>query len=256
MTSRNLSLVRTGATTDSEPVVLLHGFTQTAECWGPFADDLGRRFPIVAVDLPGHGGSLDVRADLVDTAHLVASDLQPSTLIGYSLGGRVALHLALQRPDLVQRLVLIGATGGIDDSDERNQRRAADEKLADHLEDIGVDAFLDEWLAQPLFATLSPEQSRREIRRTNSAKGLASSLRQCGTGTQEPLWGRLHQLSMPVLVIAGTLDKKFTELGHRFVEAIGVNASFIAIDDAGHSAQLEKPEETATAIIDWLSQTE
>ena len=156
----------------------------------------------------------------------------------------------------MQRLVLIGATGGIDDNDERRQRRAADEQLADHLEDIGVDAFLDEWLAQPLFASLSPQQSYREVRRTNSTEGLASSLRQCGTGTQDALWDQLDQLSMPVLVLAGTLDEKFTDLGRRLVTAIGANAEFIAIDEAGHCAQLEQPEATAAAIINWLSQTE
>ena len=209
----------------------------------------------MGIDLPGHGGSTTLRADLQGSAELIASTIPPSTLVGYSLGGRVALHLALARPGLVQRLVLIGATGGIDDNEERRQRRAADEQLADHLEDIGVDAFLDEWLAQPLFASLSPQQSYREVRRTNSTEGLASSLRLCGTGTQDALWDQLDQLSMPVLVLAGTLDEKFTDLGRRLVTALGANAEFIAIDEAGHCAQLEQPEATAAAIINWLSQT-
>jgi 2-succinyl-6-hydroxy-2,4-cyclohexadiene-1-carboxylate synthase len=227
---------------------LLHGFTQTAACWGPFADELSTTHSLVAIDLPGHGGSGEVRADLSQTTELIASSIDQSIVIGYSLGGRVALHLALRHPELVERLVIIGATGGLDSEEERKQRRAADELLADHLEDIGVDAFLDEWLSQPMFSSLSAEQSFRELRATNSAAGLASSLRLSGTGTQESLWDRLGELTMPVLIIAGANDEKFTHLGHRLVESIGTNASIALIDNAGHSAQLENPVGTAAAI--------
>ena len=209
----------------------------------------------MAFDLPGHGGSGDVQANLPETAALLASVIEPSIVIGYSLGGRVALHLALTQPELVHRLVLIGATGGIDDFEERSQRRADDEALALHIEDIGVETFLDEWLSQPLFASLTPEQSFREVRTQNSASGLSSSLRLCGTGTQEPLWDRLAELSMPVLIIAGANDAKFTELGRRIVELIGSNATFQAIQNAGHSAQLEQPFTTAAAISEWLAAT-
>jgi len=254
VTSPQLSSIRSGAT-DAAPIALLHGFTQTAGCWGTFADTLAASHPIVAVDLPGHGGSAEVRTNLSQTAALLATTLTPSIVIGYSLGGRVALHLALAHPELVQRLVVIGANGGIVSDEERTQRRTSDEALADHLEDVGVDAFLDEWLSQPLFASLSGDQSLRELRATNSASGLASSLRLCGTGTQEPLWDRLGELNMPVLVIAGSNDDKFTQLGRQLVESIGTNASMQLIDNAGHSAQLENPVATASAITNWLSET-
>ena len=209
---------------------------------------------MVAIDLPGHGGSGEVRADLSQTTELVASSIDRSIVIGYSLGGRVALHLALGHPQLVERLVIIGATGGLDSEEERRQRRVADESLADHLEDIGVDAFLDEWLSQPMFASLTAEQSFRELRGTNAAAGLASSLRLSGAGTQESLWSRLGELTMPVLVIAGANDEKFTHLGHRLVESIGTNASIQLIDNAGHSAQLENPAATAATVTKWLSE--
>lgn len=209
----------------------------------------------MAVDLPGHGGSSAVRADLVGSARLVAAATGPGTFLGYSLGGRVALHLALDRPDLVERLVLIGATAGIEDERERAQRLAADERLAEHLETVGVAQFLDEWLADPLFESLSAERACLEERLANSASGLASSLRSCGTGTQSPLWDQLDRLTMPVLVIAGTGDEKFTVLGRRMVDAIGDNASFRAIDHAGHSAHLEQPSTTAIEISNWLSTT-
>jgi len=254
VTSPQLSSIRFGAT-NAAPISLLHGFTQTAGCWGTFTDTLAASHQIVAVDLPGHGGSAEVRTNLPQTAELLATTLAPSIVIGYSLGGRVALHLALAHPDLVQRLVVIGATGGLVSDEERRQRRTADEVLADHLEDVGVEDFLDEWLSQPLFASLTADQSFRELRATNSASGLASSLRLCGTGTQEPLWDRLGELDMPVLVIAGANDEKFTQLGRQLVDSIGTNAWMQLIDDAGHSAQLENPAATASAITNWLSET-
>ena len=253
--SQLLSSIWSGTTADATQITLLHGFTQTAECWGSIADQLATSHPILAIDLPGHGGSAEIRGDLTQSAAMIASAITPSIVIGYSLGGRIALHLALAFPDLVERLVLIGATGGLDSEEERKQRRVADESLADHLEDIGVDAFLDEWLSQPMFASLTAEQSFREVRATNSAAGLASSLRLCGTGTQESLWSRLGELTMPVLVIAGANDEKFTHLSHRLVESIGTNASTQLIDNAGHSAQLENPAATALAITEWLSET-
>ena len=143
MASPHLSRIRTDSPTGAPSIALLHGFTQTAACWGPFADELSTTHSLVAIDLPGHGGSGEVRANLSQTTELVASSIDRSIVIGYSLGGRVALHLALGHPQLVERLVIISATGGLDSEEERRQRRVADESLADHLEDIGVDAFLD-----------------------------------------------------------------------------------------------------------------
>ena len=248
--TESLASVSTGG--GRRRVTMLHGFTQSARCWGPFAEILESTCSVTAVDLPGHGASGDVRADLPTTAALVADRIGPSVVIGYSLGGRVALHLALARPDLVERLVLVSTTAGIDDVDERDRRRADDDRLADHIEEIGVDAFLDAWLAQPLFAGLTPEAALVDCRRNNTASGLASSLRLCGTGTQEPLWDRLSTIAVPVLVVVGERDDKFRILGDRLATSIGSNAAVIVIDDAGHSTPLERPEATAAAILHWL----
>jgi len=236
----------------ADRLVLVHGFTQTCGCWGPFVDDLGRDHELVLVDAPGHGGSTDVDADLPTGALLLGEAGGPATYLGYSMGGRLALHLALARPDLVRRLVLIGATGGIDDPDERAARRAADEALAHHIEAVGVGTFLDEWLAQPLFAGLTSAAACRDERLTNSASGLASSLRLAGTGTQEPLWDRLGAIDVPVLVLAGVDDAKFSAVAGRLGRAIGPNATVALVPRSGHSTQLENPADTASIIRRWL----
>lgn len=246
------------------PLALLHGFTQTSASWGRFVPHLRAALAarsahpdraIVTVDAPGHGSRQDVWADLVDGAEMIADEIAGtvgrSILIGYSMGGRLALHLALQRPEVVAGLVLIGATGGIDDPTERAERRRADEELASSIERDGVDAFLDRWLAQPLFADLEPAPEDVATRRANTAAGLAASLRLAGTGTQEPLWDRLGAITAPTLVVAGERDTKFTALGRRLVDALG-SAGLALVPHAGHAAHLEAPAATAELITTWL----
>jgi 2-succinyl-6-hydroxy-2,4-cyclohexadiene-1-carboxylate synthase len=230
-------------------IVLVHGFTQTHVSWAPVAADLAADHEVVSVDAPGHGGSSAIRADLTEGAALLADAGGRATYVGYSMGGRLALRLALDRPDLVECLVLIGATAGIDDARERAARRRADEELAESIERDGVHAFLERWLAQPLFADLSPTSADLAARRTNTAAGLASSLRLAGTGTMDPpWWGELASIDAPTLVLAGERDTKFTALGHRLVESIGPNARFQAVDGCGHAAHLERPDAVAELI--------
>ena len=233
--------------------MLVHGFTQTGASWAALASSLAADHEVICIDAPGHGGSSDVRADLVDGGRLIGDVGGRATYVGYSMGGRLALHLALARPDLVERLVLLGATGGIDDERERAARRTADEVLAASIEADGVAAFVDRWLAQPLFAGLPDDPADRAHRGTNTAAGLASSLRLAGTGTQTPLWDRLPELSMPVLVLVGEHDTKFTALGRRLAEAIGPNAAFAVVPGAGHAAHLERPDTFVALLRDWLN---
>lgn len=223
-------------------VVLVHGFTQTRRSWAPIAAPLAAAgHPVVLVDAPGHGGSSGVRVDLVRGAELLGQAGGRATYVGYSMGARLGLHLALGRPDLVEALILLGATAGIDDTPERAARRAADDALAADLERDGVDAFLTRWLANPLFAHLPAAAAGLEDRRGNTAAGLASSLRLAGTGTQAPLWDRLSSLACPTLVVAGALDAKFAALGRRLVAGIGTHARLALIPGAGHAAHLEQP---------------
>jgi 2-succinyl-6-hydroxy-2,4-cyclohexadiene-1-carboxylate synthase len=233
-------------------VVLVHGFTQTLASWGPLADRLRAHWQVVRVDLPGHGGSDAVRADLPEAARLLAAG--SAAYLGYSLGGRVCLRLALDRPDLVGALVLVGASPGIAAAGERAERRAADEALARELERDGVAAFLDRWLAGPLFATLPAGRSGRAERLGNSAAGLAAALRLLGVGAQEPLWARLPRLAAPVLLVAGELDGKFAELAGRMAAAIGPRARVALVPGAGHAAHLEQPERFGDLVERFLEE--
>lgn len=248
-------------TSAAPTLVLLHGFTQNARTWGgAFMDRLVERRSVAALDLPGHGDSSAIRADLWETAALVADAVEsptvrhPADFLGYSLGGRVLLHLLVSRPDVARSAILVGATAGIDSIAGRAERSANDEKLAaelDSLADDGVElrGFLERWLSQPLFARLDGSDACIESRMLNHPSDLASSLRCCGTGTQQPLWDRLGEISVPVLVLAGEHDEKFTLLGRRLVGCIGSNAEFASVPECGHSCQLERPGETA-AIVD------
>ena len=198
----------------------MHGFTQTGRCWGAFADDLARDHELVLVDAPGHGGSATVEADLPTGARLLGDVGGTAAYVGYSMGGRLALHLALARPDLVTRLVLIGATGGIDDPAERadpaTRRRAPWPTIS--RPSASRRSSTSGWPSPS-----SPGSPRPPRPGTNGwptpPPGLASSLRLAGTGTQEPLWDRLGSIDVPVLVMAGVDDAKFSAVAGRLARA-------------------------------------
>jgi 2-succinyl-6-hydroxy-2,4-cyclohexadiene-1-carboxylate synthase len=234
-------------------LVLVHGFTQNRNCWGAVATDLALDHEVLRVDAPGHGKSCEVRAGLSEGARLIAVRGGGATYIGYSMGARFVLHAALANPSVVHGLVLVGGTGGIDEPEARAERRRADAALAHRLEHDGLEAFLDSWLAQPLFAGLSDAAQFREERGENTVDGLADSLRQAGTGSQEPLWPRLSTIDMPVLVIAGEDDEKFSAEAERLMSCIGPNATMALIPDAGHAAHLEQPEAFLATLRQWLA---
>ena len=235
------------------PIVLVHGFTQTRRCWGPEAVDLARDHEVIRVDAPGHGRSSDVVAGLRSGARLIADQGGEATYLGYSMGARFCLHVALSNPELVRGLVLLGGTAGIEDPAERSARRDHDLTTAARLRELGVPAFLEGWLDQPLFASLPADRAFLDERLENTVDGLASSLEQSGTGSQDPSWDRVHQLAMPVLVLAGGSDPKFTRLAERLAEAIGTNATMAVVPDAGHAAHLEQPDAFLAILRPWLA---
>lgn len=242
-------------------LVFLHGFTQTHHHWHPVAHRIGaglaRGGPpptLTFADLPGHGLSSDDRGDLATTVGALGSMCGHGTYVGYSMGGRHALLAAAGGAPEIERLILIGATGGLVTAAERADRVTADERLARHIETIGVRPFLEEWTALPLFAGLPDDPVGLERRAANSTAGLAHSLRSAGTGSQPQVWDALSSVTIPVLVIAGGLDPKFTAIGHRLVDALP-NATFALIDGAGHAAHTHRPTFVAATVVDWLSRT-
>ncbi|MBC49930.1 MAG: 2-succinyl-6-hydroxy-2,4-cyclohexadiene-1-carboxylate synthase [Ilumatobacter sp.] len=238
-------------------LTLAHGFTQTGRSWAKLVEMLTRLgmdpAAISTPDLPGHGDSALVQADLWGSAdRLVTAGSTTNTLVGYSMGGRVALHAAIRYPDSVKRLVLIGATPGLADDAERRARRIADNALADHIEKVGVDAFIDEWLTNPLFAGLTKQTAQRADRLRNTAAGLSSSLRLAGTGAQEPLWGSLADAKCPVLLIVGATDHKFRTIAENMADLLP-DATVAVIDGAGHSVHLEQPAATVQVLLNWFA---
>ncbi len=236
-----------------ESVVLLHGFSGTRRTWdGAIAVlDLERYRPL-ALDLPGHGDAADGERPISFAgcvAHVLACSPERFTLCGYSLGGRIALHVALAAPERVRRLVLVSSTAGIEDRQERAARREADCGLARELEEIPFEEFIERWRAQPLFAEDPPEVGAlaRADQRRNRPDALAAVLRGIGTGEMEPLWDRLGELEMPVRVVVGDRDAKFQVLGRRMVDLLP--DAELAVLPGGHGLPLENPRGVASLVV-------
>jgi len=235
-----------------ESVVLLHGFGATHRAWdGVIAALDPERYRPLALDLPGHGGTAGDAGAVTFAAcvaYVLARSPERFTLCGYSLGGRVALHVALAAPERVARLVLVSSTAGIEDEDERAERRRADHALADELEHGSYEQFVERWRAQPLFAADPADVSAlaREDQRRNRPAALAGVLRGIGTGEMAPLWDRLAELTMPVTVIAGERDAKFRELAQRMVELLA--DAQMRVVGGGHVLPLENPVAVAGAL--------
>ena len=262
MTIRPLYVERRG---NGPVVMLLHGFTGSGPSMSEVSLALARDFEVITPDLPGHGRSIAVDDGPVHSFD-ACLDRLAATLdqagharahwIGYSMGARLALAFAVRFPERVASLLLIGARAGIDNASERAGRRRADEALADRIETDGIEPFVDEWLAQPLFA--SQRQLGREFvatqrlqRMGNDARGLAASLRGLGPGAQPPLFDDLRRLDVPVLLVAGALDHAFVAHA-RDVERRLPDAEVCEVADAGHAVHLEQPAAFIEAAREFL----
>lgn len=189
-------------------------------------------------DAPGHGANVNGALTLPQCADDIAAVMQPGILVGYSMGARMALHVALQHPKLISQLVLISGTPGLRTEAERIARLKSDNELADRIEKIGTKAFLDEWLALPIFAGLTDNTNQRSDRLSNSAQGMADSLRFAGTGTQESQWPNLHKLLMPVHLVVGETDTKFTAIAND-MQALLSSSQLTVVPNVGHTVHLE-----------------
>jgi len=240
----------------SENLVLLHGFGSTHRAWDGVVDRVDvQRYNPLALDLPGHGRAADAERPIT-FAGCVSAVLEQSperfVLCGYSMGGRIALHLALADPGRVARLLLVSCTPGIEDPVERAARRAADRRLAEELEREPYEDFIERWRTQPLFAgePAGVGALAREDQRRNRPEAMAAVLRGIGTGEMEPLWERLSELEMAVTVLAGDRDERYSAIARRMAEQLpDGRASVIA---GGHGLPLENPEGVARAAMGGL----
>ena len=252
------------------PVVCLHGFLGSGRDWSEVAPGLIDEHYLICPDLPYHGHTVADREPpmtCAETADALADWLTEAgisrfALAGYSMGGRIALHLALQHPDRITRLVLESATPGIEDAYQREQRRLQDARLARSLDEIedepALRAWLRDWYAQPLFehCALYPERLARllDCRFDNHPGALAASLRGMGTGAQDNLWPGLASLSMPVLLVTGESDRKFSLIAEQMLEH---NSAFAieVLAGCGHNVHWERPERYTAVLKGFLHQS-
>jgi 2-succinyl-6-hydroxy-2,4-cyclohexadiene-1-carboxylate synthase len=249
------------------PLLLLHGFTGRGAAWGTHAAAFARSFRAIVVDLPGHGRTgiaadparMSVERTADDLAAILArAGTTPAAVLGYSLGARIALRLAVAHPEAVTRLVLESPSAGLATAAERDARRTADEALATRLERDGIEAFVAEWERQPLFASHASQPAiraarLRAIRLANRPTGLAASLRAAGQGAMEPLFDRLGAVSAPTLVIAGALDA----VGRARAEVVAhgiAGARLAVIEAAGHTPHEERPLRFRRLVLDFLQE--
>ncbi len=246
------------------PVVLfLHGFMGSSADWEDVVAAIEDRALCIAPDLPGHGGSLGLapgsftiegsaRAALHTLDEL---EVESPLIVGYSMGGRLALYLALRYPERCAGLFLESASPGLESGEERTARRTADGERARRLESGDLEAFLGDWYRQPLFSPLARDEEllRRTIaaRRRNDPVELARSLRGMGTGSQPSLWGELEGLAVPALAVAGELDEKYAAISSRMA-AIGPRVESALIPEAGHNVHAEAPAEYVALLGRFL----
>jgi len=226
-------------------VVLVPGFTQTAASWKGVSRVLEESCAVAALDVPSE-------ATFAATARAIGTRGKRAVYVGYSMGGRLALRLAIDRPELVQALVLVSSTAGLDDEVARRDRVASDEALAVSVERDGVDAFLERWLAQPLFATVPPDAPGLRERHKLSARYLAHCLRVLGVGTIESMWDRLPELQMPVALVTGTADAKYDRIAIAMLEQIRGEVVHTRIA-GGHALPLEQPAVLGSLIASFAA---
>ncbi len=234
-------------------LVLLHGFTQTGASWLPVRELLPERYRVLAPDIRGHGERSDVRpinfdACVGDIDALVAGRF---TLVGYSMGGRLALAYALKYPQRLDRLVLVSSSPGIEDPAKRSERKRSDDELAERLDSgaLTIEQFAQEWGGSELFSSQSSEVAAAAHldRLRNEPSGLAASLRGIGTGAMEPLWARLGELEMPTTLVVGELDAKFREINTKVALQLP-DAAMQVVSGVGHAVHLESPRSVGNAL--------
>ncbi len=236
---------------DAPALVFLHGFLGDRRDWTYIAGSMAQSHRCIVLDLPGHGQSasreipesFDAAVDLID-ATLEACGAATCTLAGYSMGGRLALGLALRHPQRVRALVLESASPGIESEADRTARATRDDGLADRIEREGLPAFIRFWYDQPLFAGVRRQPALHaellHSRRQGDGTALAHALRALTPGRQKSHWSALTGLACPTLLLTGTLDATYTSIARRILSLLP-QGRWTEIPEAGHAVHREQP---------------
>ena len=258
--------VKTVGSLSLPTVVLLHGFTGTSSTWTDVSALLAGKYRVVAVDLTGHGKTANpsdpsryAMAEQVADLEALFGEMKLAdfTLVGYSMGGRIALAYTLQYPHRVTSLILESASPGLKTEMERNERKKEDALLANRIQQDGIPAFIEFWEEIPLFTSqkkMSLEKQRevRKERLGQNTVGLANSLLGIGTGSQPSYWGELSSIQVPVLLITGEIDRKFVFIAREMNEILTL-ANHMTIKDVGHAIHVEKPTLFATMVEEHIN---
>ncbi len=248
---------------EGSPVTLLHGFTQSGRSWHEIVSKMPQGWQWILPDLRGHGNT-QVKPGAQHTMEACTADLEMlwdhlgiarTHLAGYSMGGRLALHVAASRPERVLSLLTVGAHAGLDE-DAREGRRRGDEAMAQRIESDGLEAFVNYWSSLPMFAGLERRgpsfvaQVRAE-RMNNHTAGLAESLRGMGAGAMRPVWNELARISCQCTFVAGQLDHGYVASARRLAESVP-NGRVVIVPRAGHAVQQERPDAFARLLLAHL----
>ena len=246
-------------------IVLLHGFTGSTKTWQQVIPKL-TDYRLVTVDLLGHGKtdapediapySMEAQVEMLDQL-FTQLQLKAFVLLGYSMGGRVALSYAVRYTERIEQLLLESASPGLTNEEERTVRKLADDALAEKIMENGIPSFVDTWENIPLFASqkalsLNIQNEIRAERLQQSARGLTNSLRGVGTGVMPPLWDELDKLTFPVTLLTGALDTKFVGLAKNMLEKLQFGQHF-SVSNAGHAIHVENPTKFATIVKETIS---
>lgn len=251
------------------PLMPLHGFTGDSSTWMPFCGTFGKHAKLIIPDIIGHGKTespqelnrYKIESAANDLVHILDElGVERADLLGYSMGGRLALTFAVLYPERVRNLILESSTAGLPDKLEREERCMKDEALAHFIKEKGINAFVDYWENIPLFASMAslPLEAKAAVRRqrlANSPQGLANSLRGMGTGSQPSWWEHLKQLECRVLLLTGRKDDKFCGIAAK-MHLVLKNSSWVTVENSGHAIHVEDKEKFGTIVSEFLIKTE